>query len=87
MGQINKTKEYRAELAEMFARILEEESLNWKKTWKGWSDRPLNAVHGNIYKGINSLSALGNLSSDSKNGISLKERKGNGSNRGILVSI
>lgn len=58
MGQINKTKEYRAELAEMFARILEEESLNWKKTWKGWSDRPLNAVHGNIYKGINSFKLM-----------------------------
>ena len=37
--------EYRAELAETFAHILEEQGLNWKKEWHGQGiNAPYNAV-------------------------------------------
>lgn len=55
---ISKSKEYRKELAEMFARILEEKELDWKKEWKGLSNVPVNAVKEYKYKGINAFSLM-----------------------------
>ncbi len=53
-----KSKEYRKELAEMFARILEEKELDWKKEWKGLANVPINAVKGRKYKGINAFALM-----------------------------
>lgn len=55
---ISKSKEYRSELAEMFARILEEKELDWKKEWKGLSNVPVNAVKERKYKGINAFALM-----------------------------
>lgn len=52
---ISKSKEYRKELAEMFAKILEEKDLNWKKEWNGLHNVPVNAVKERKYKGINAF--------------------------------
>lgn len=51
----SKSKEYRKELADMFANLLEEKELDWKKEWKGLSNRPVNARKERPYKGINSF--------------------------------
>lgn len=53
-----KSKEYRKELAEMFARILEEKELDWKKEWKGLANVPVNAVKERKYKGINAFALM-----------------------------
>ena len=55
--------EYRKQMAEAFANVLEEKGLSWKKEWSGMSgDSPHNAVTKASYKGINafwlSLTAL-----------------------------
>lgn len=48
--------EYRAELAETFAHILEEQGLNWKKEWHGQGiNAPYNAVTKAHYRGINAF--------------------------------
>lgn len=47
-----KKNDYRAKLAEEFARLLEEKHLDWKKEWQGL-DVPLNAKTGKVYKGSN----------------------------------
>ena len=52
---ISKTKEYRKNLAEMFANILEEKELDWKKEWQGLTNMPVNAKRDYRYKGINSF--------------------------------
>ena len=50
-----KTKEYRQNLAEIFANILEEKALDWKKGWDDVADwqSPENATTGKRYRGIN----------------------------------
>ena len=55
---VSKSKEYRKELAEMFARILEEKELEWKKEWKGIVNVPVNAVKERKYKGINAFALM-----------------------------
>lgn len=50
---MEKTKEYRKELAELFIQILEEKELNWRKGWNG--NDPKNAKSGYQYRGINRL--------------------------------
>ena len=48
--------EYREELAESFAHILEEKGLSWKKEWKGaGGGAPFNAVTKAKYKGCNAF--------------------------------
>lgn len=47
-----KTKEYRAHLAEVFARALDEKKLEWKKEWKAMQV-PANGSTGYRYRGIN----------------------------------
>lgn len=49
---MEKTKEYRKELAELFLRVLEEKNLDWKKEWRG-KGVPVNAKRNVSYKGIN----------------------------------
>ena len=48
-----KTKEYRQNLAEIFANILEEKALDWKKGWDDVADwqSPENATTGKRYRG------------------------------------
>ncbi len=53
MAGISKQKEFRKNLAEMFAKVLEEKELDWKKGWKGLSDRPVNAARGYPYRSLN----------------------------------
>lgn len=55
---ISKSKEYRKELAEMFARVLEEKELDWKKEWSGLTNVPVNAVKERKYKGINAFTLM-----------------------------
>lgn len=52
---VSKTKEYRKELAEAFANVLDEKQLDWKKGWKGLSNRPINATNEKKYRGINAF--------------------------------
>ena len=48
--------EYREELAESFANILEEKGLNWKKEWRGsGGGAPFNGITKANYKGCNSF--------------------------------
>ena len=49
-------EEYRKQMAEAFANILEEKGLEWRKEWSGvGGDAPHNAVTKANYKGINSF--------------------------------
>lgn len=50
---LEKTKEYRKELADIFIHALEEKQLDWKKEWNGKSAAPVNVKSGAKYKGIN----------------------------------
>lgn len=50
---MEKTKEYRKELAELFIHVLKEKKLDWKKEWSGNALAPINAKKGASYKGIN----------------------------------
>lgn len=52
---MQKTKEYRQELAELFVRALEEKKLDWKKEWQDNQQCPVNAKTSKRYKGINFL--------------------------------
>ena len=48
--------EYREELAEAFAHVLEEKGLNWKKEWRGAGGGvPFNGITKANYKGCNSF--------------------------------
>lgn len=51
----NFTKQYRKNIADIFLKSLTENSLEWKKNWSGLSTRPVNAVTGKKYKGINTF--------------------------------
>lgn len=50
---MEKMKEHRKELAELFIHVLEEKNLDWKKEWRGSTQAPVNARRGANYKGIN----------------------------------
>ncbi len=50
-----KAKEYREKIAEAFLESLEDEPKQWQKKWKGLGRKPVNAVTGKPYKGINRL--------------------------------
>lgn len=51
---VQKTKEYREQIAEQFVRVLEEKGPDWKKEWQSTNmNRPMNAKSGYRYKGIN----------------------------------
>lgn len=48
--------EYRKNIAEMFLKILEEDGLNWVKTWKATSPQvPFNGITKIRYKGLNNI--------------------------------
>lgn len=96
---MEKTKEYRKELAELFLRVLEEKNLDWKKEWRG-KGVPVNAKRNVSYKGINRFrlmivchaarlwgSQVGDLPSGPGYGMSAKECKRPGCAGGILVPI
>ena len=53
MSRPKNSKEFREELAKQFVGVLEEEGLEWKQGWV--STRPVNAISGKQYKGINTL--------------------------------
>lgn len=88
---MSKTKEYRQNLADMFASVLLEDELEWKRDWQG--NIPRNGHSGYIYKGINrfllSLVAMDRGYRDSRwctfkqvqnNGWKLHQAKGQGVN-------
>ncbi len=50
---MTKTKEYRKQLAETFAHVLEEKGLDWKKGWDGFRSVPMNGQSEHKYKGMN----------------------------------
>lgn len=50
---LEKTREYRKELANIFIHALEEKQLDWKKEWGGKNTAPVNVKSGARYKGIN----------------------------------
>jgi antirestriction protein ArdC len=56
MSRPQNKNEYREELAESFAHILEEKGLNWKKEWRGaGGGAPFNGITKANYKGCNSF--------------------------------
>lgn len=50
-----KAMEYREKIAEAFLESLEDEPKQWQKKWKGCGTKPVNAVTGRPYKGVNRL--------------------------------
>ena len=55
MSRPKNKDEFRKELAEAFAGILEEKGLEWKKEWQGISNAPYNAITKAHYKGVNAF--------------------------------
>ena len=56
MGRPKSKEEYRAELAETFANILEEKGLSWRKEWNGkGGGAPHNGVTKANYRGCNAF--------------------------------
>lgn len=56
MSRPQNKNEYRAELAESFAHVLEEKGLNWKKEWRGSGcGAPFSAITKAFYRGCNSF--------------------------------
>lgn len=56
MSRPKNKEEYRAELAEAFAHILEEKGLEWRKEWHGVGDfAPYNGITKANYRGINAF--------------------------------
>lgn len=56
MGRPKNKDEYRAELAEAFAHVLEEKGLDWKKEWHGSGvSAPYNGITKARYRGINAF--------------------------------
>ena len=55
MSKPKNKDEFRQELAEQFAHVLEEKGLDWKKEWNGGGVNmpPHNGVTGNMYRGCN----------------------------------
>ncbi len=54
------TKEFRENLAKRFIDSLQEERVSWKKNWSGLGKggRPINAVTGRAYSGLNRFSLM-----------------------------
>lgn len=56
MGRPKNKEEYRAEMAETFANILEEKGLSWRKEWRGkGGGTPHNGVTKAVYRGCNAF--------------------------------
>ena len=56
MAKPKNKEEYRAELAEYFAHILEEKGLDWKQGWSGGGrDAPMNGITKACYRGSNAF--------------------------------
>ncbi len=55
MNRPKDKNEYRKELAESFAHVLEEKGLEWKKEWQDTGVAPMNAVTKAHYKGCNAF--------------------------------
>ena len=56
MGRPRNKEEYRAEMAETFANVLEEKGLSWKKEWNGsGGGAPHNGVTKALYRGCNAF--------------------------------
>ena len=56
MGRPKDRNEYRREMAEAFARVLEEKGLAWRKEWKGTGpSAPRNGVTEACYRGSNAF--------------------------------
>lgn len=56
MSRPKNREEYRAELAETFAHVLEEKGLEWRKEWKGYGgDAPHNGITKACYRGSNTF--------------------------------
>lgn len=56
MARPKNKDEYRAELAETFAHVLEERGLEWRKEWRGSSgDAPHNGITKACYRGSNAF--------------------------------
>lgn len=56
MGRPKSKDEYRRQMAEAFAGVLEEKGLQWRKEWNGGSPAaPHNAVTGACYRGSNAF--------------------------------
>ena len=56
MGRPKDRNEYRREMAEAFARVLEEKGLAWRKEWKsGAGSAPRNGVTNACYRGSNAF--------------------------------
>lgn len=52
---MNKTKDFRAEIASAFIKSLEENPKKWKKEWQGLGNAPMNGNTGRNYNGLNRL--------------------------------
>lgn len=53
------TKEFRKNIADTFIKALSEKQLDWKKNWSGGAmERPVNAITGKGYKGLNWISLM-----------------------------
>ena len=56
MSRPKNKDEYRQEMAEAFARVLEEKGLQWRKEWKGIGGcAPHNAITKACYRGSNAF--------------------------------
>ena len=56
MSRPKNKDEYRKEMAEAFARVLEEKGLEWKKEWRGSGGAaPHNAITKACYRGSNAF--------------------------------
>ncbi len=56
MARPKNKEEYRAQLADVFAHVLEERGLEWRKEWRGsGSDVPYNGITKACYRGSNSF--------------------------------
>ena len=56
MSRPKNKDEYRAELAETFAHVLEEKGLEWQKEWRGsGNDAPHNGITKACYRGSNAF--------------------------------
>ena len=56
MAKPKSKDEYRAELAETFANVLEEHGLQWRKEWRGsGGDAPHNGITKANYRGCNAF--------------------------------
>lgn len=58
MSRPKNKDEFRRELAESFAAVLEEKGLEWKKEWQGNPVIPQNGITKNHYKGCNAFSLM-----------------------------